>query len=376
LRVDKIIVITGPAGSGDDATSMTSVVAISPADAWAAGSAGDDRGNGPGFVEHWTGGSWRPARLPSAVARYWNDAGGGNADDLIAASSAANIWVFAGDGKFIRRSGGHWTSGRVPGATSIGSRLAYITTVDVLSRSDVWIFGTVSRGSGLHFVPYAAHFNGHTWAAQPFPGTGEIAGVGVVSARDMWAVTGPTSDSIDTGRPSVAHWNGSSWRAVAVPPPALPSGSGWTAIVASSDHAVWLAGGGAAPLSDSGGPPERLARWNGGPAWSATTLPPAASRSGFQILSLVPDGTGGVLALDTYDSALDSATADRPGYIPISQACSLIFHYSGGKWSQPSWLQTSGSPCLADLAKVPHRATVWAVGGGSDGIIALTGPTP
>src|ERR1700722_14038824 len=93
LRVDKVIVITGPAGSGDDATSMTSVVAISPADAWAAGSAGDDRGNGPGFVERWTAGSWRPVRLPSAVARHWNDAGGGNADDLIAASSAANIWV-------------------------------------------------------------------------------------------------------------------------------------------------------------------------------------------------------------------------------------------------------------------------------------------
>ncbi len=211
-RVDKVIVITGPAGSGDDATSMTSVVAISPADAWAAGSAGDDRGNGPGFVERWAGRSWQRVRLPSAVAQYWNDAGGGNADDLIAASSAVSIWVFAGDGKFIRRSGGHWTTGRAPGAMSIGSRLVYISTVDVLSRSDVWIFGTISRGSGLHYVPYAAHFNGHAWAAQPFPGTGEIAGVSVVSARDMWAVTGPTSDTIDAGTPSVVHWNGSSWR--------------------------------------------------------------------------------------------------------------------------------------------------------------------
>ncbi len=364
-RVYDVVPVAG------NVAELTSVAVVSPADAWAVGDSFDDVGTGPAILLHWTGKAWSRVKLPAKVAAFWNNNGGGQAVDVIGASSATDVWAFDGGGGFIHLSSQGWTYGTVPGTAGGFLRMLTVSVVKAFSATDVWIFGCISTGD--HFavaIPYADHFNGRKWVRTAFPGSGGVAGVSAISARDMWAVAGPTSGSTGVGTASVLQWNGASWRPVKVQPPKLAKGAGWTAIDARSNGDVWVAGGGASQTGATTRVPERVYHWTG-KRWSATALPARASAASFNMISLVPDGSG-MWGLDSI-----VITPMGGGPLPLVQPCSTIWHFTGTKWTGPTVLSDSGA-CLYQLASVPGGKSTWAVGTSSatDGLIALNGAVP
>jgi hypothetical protein len=361
---DVIPVSAGPVAE------LTSVAVVNSADAWAVGDSFNDVGTGPAILLHWTGKAWSHVKLPAKVAAFWNTNGGGEAVDVVGASSAHNVWAFDGGGGFIHLGSHGWSSGTVPGTADGFLRTLTVSVVKAFSATDVWIFGGISTGD--HFadaIPYAAHFNGRTWTRTAFPGSGGVAGVSAISARDMWAVAGPTKASTGVGTARVLRWNGTSWRRVAVQPPKLPKGAGWTAIDARSNRDVWVAGGGAAPSGVGAGTAEHVYRWNGR-RWSVKPLPARASARSFSMVSLVPDGSG----LWGLDSIV--ITPMEGGPTPLVTPCSTIWHFTGTRWTGPTVLRDSGA-CLYQLASVAGGKSTWAVGtSADDGLIALAGRVP
>jgi hypothetical protein len=360
---------------GQNVAELTSIAVVSAGDAWAAGDAFNNVGTGPGVIEHWTGRAWNGVKLPRRVAASWNANGGGLAQDVIGASSASNVWVFDGGGGFVHLSRHGWSYGMVPGTADLGVRMVTVTAVEVFSPTDVWIFGCAS--SGIRYrqnVPYADHFNGAKWARADFPGHGGIAAVSALSARDIWAVAGPTPGSLGTGTPRVLRWNGSRWRAVGVQPVALPTGAGWTTIYARSDRDVWVAGGGRSPLplgGNIGATPERVEHWTG-KRWLVTALPARASAEDmFSMVSFAADGSG-LWGLDTI-----VITPNGGGPTPLVGPCTLIWHFTGARWAGPTVLNDRGA-CMYQLAGVMGSRSTWAVGtsGDDDLAIALSGPVP
>jgi hypothetical protein len=378
-RVVKTITVTGPNGY---ATELTSVAAASPGDAWAVGGAQTESGSGPALLEHWDGGSWHSQALPASVARFWNHYGGSTSQDLVAASSAGNVWAFGNTGDYIRLSGRHWSDGKIPGASITAAREVLFTAVQAFSRKNVWVFGSIEDApDSPRSHPYASQYNGHTWVRRSFPGTGSVVAVSSLSSRNMWAVAG-TAINGDAGAPAVLRWNGTAWAPVTVQPPPLPSGASWTTIEARSSTNVWIAGGGERP-DQLGSTVQEVAHWTGGPAWTVTTIPAKAVPAGFDIVSIVPDGASGLWGLDSLIAGLGeySAVPARPGSgaarrLASFQGCSLLWHVVGTAWTGPTAMHDYA--CLADLARVPDRASVWGVGSTryADGLIALTGPKP
>jgi hypothetical protein len=347
---------------------LTSVAAVSANDAWAVGDSFDDVGTGPAILLHWTGKSWNHPKLPARVASFWNANGGGEAVDVVGASSSHSVWAFDGGGGFIHLSSRGWTTGTVPGTNGGYLFSVTVSAVKVFSPTDVWIFGGISEG--IHFavdIPYAAHFNGKKWVRTAVPGSGEVAGVSATSEADMWAVVGPTSASTGVGKASVLRWTGKRWRPVKVQPPKLPRGAGWTAIYAGSDRDVWVAGGGTSPSRPGTGSPERMYHWTG-KRWSAIALPARASAKSFNTVSLAPDGSG----LWGLDSIV--ITPMQGGPAPIVTPCSMIWHLTRTRWSGPADLKGA---CLYQFASVTGGKSTWAVGTYySNGLIALAGPAP
>jgi hypothetical protein len=348
---------------------LTSVVVVSANDAWAVGDSFDDVGTGPAIVLHWTGKNWSHVKLPAKVAAFWNANGGGEAVDVVGASSARSVWAFDGGGGFIHLSSRGWTSGMVPGTDDGYLRTVTVSTVKVFSSSDVWIFGGISEGD--HFtvaIPYAAHFNGQKWVRTAVAGSGGVAGVSAISEADMWAVTGPTSASSGVGTASLLRWTGKRWRPVKVQPPKLPRGAGWTAIYAGSNRDVWVAGGGSSTSRPGTRTRERIYLWTGR-RWSVIVLPARASANGFNMVSLAPDGSG-MWGLDSI-----VITPMQGGPTPIVTPCSMIWHLTRTNWAGPTVL--SDSACLYQFASVPNRNSTWAVGTSlSNDLIALAGPVP
>jgi hypothetical protein len=360
----------------DRVVLLTGIAAPAANDAWASGISATTSGKSPlEVIEHWSGRSWRPVSLPSAVARAWATPAG--AFQVIGASSSTNVWAFsefpaskAENATYLRLSGRRWTTGSLPNSSVRSGHVLLVNSVEVFSSSNVWAFGgrlTVSSDQAAA-APYAAHFNGHRWSAVTVPGAGEITSVSAVTSSNMWAVTGTSAVGADFGAggsgqaSTVLHWTGSKWQIAPVQPSGLPSGANLTAITAARDNQLAIAGD---VMTSSNASSSGFAYQFNGTAWGTRAALPKFGAGG-EVASLAPNGHGGLWALSTN---LDSSR-------------SQLWQYSGGKWSSPASPKFGNPLCeLMALAPVSGGKSVWAAAtAGTDktphGVIALEGPTP
>ncbi len=357
--------IAGTFGALHGQAALTSISAPSALDAWATGFTVQPAGLGvAAMIRHWTGKAWQDIRLPAGLARTWNNAAPILAQ--IGASSASNVWVFNGimngPARYLRLNGTHWTAGTLPGGGGEDGPAVLITAAKVFSPSNVWAFGmTESFGSQGTTSPYAAHFDGKSWATLPVPGQGAITSVSAVSASDMWAVVGSvTTQRIAPGAmPAVLQWAAQSgWRRAPVQPK-LPRGAQLSSVMAARGGAVWV--GGEAENSLHGTTP-LAATWTGS-AWTVTELPIAASSARWGIAELAANGDGlwAVIAAQNADGH-------------------QLWHLMGTKWSKASpgfgWHVWQ----IGQLAAIPGTHSMWAAGairyGATvDAMVALDGPT-
>jgi hypothetical protein len=378
---------------------QTGVDAVSAKDAWEVGFSGKDSGNSaPQFnLRHWTGKAWRTVTLPARTAKAW-------AKDAafltqVGASSARNVWVVdAVSGAYLRLNGTRWSTGRLPGGGPSSESFLVITAVKVFSASNVWAFGESDSISSDDAAPYAAHYNGKRWSTVSVPapasGSGVIAAVAAVSSASIWAVeqTQP-SGGVTPGLeplPVVLHWTPATGWQDAAQQPALVAGDNLSSVAAEPDGDIWI--GGSATNRKKGTSP-LAAEWNG-TAWSAPRLLGAASSADWEIGSMAPDGSGGLWAVATADSAdiagaaATARSVTAAGRIATARSAAAsssepqhLYHLQHATWSRVlpgfgkrQWL-------LEALALVPRSHSVWAVGAlqagsAADGLIAIDGPTP
>ncbi|MGO8956540.1 MAG: hypothetical protein ACLQFR_04090 [Streptosporangiaceae bacterium] len=343
---------------------LTSVNAPSGQDAWATGFTVDPTGLGvSAMIRHWTGKTWQAVPLPRGVARSWNN----DAPILaqIVASSPANAWVFNGIGtgpaRYLRFNGNHWTTGTLPGGGRHGDAVL-ITSAKVFGPADVWAFGrTETFGPAGTTSPYAAHFDGKSWATVPVPGQGAITAVSSISPAHMWAVVGSiTTQRISPGAiPAVLQWTArSAWRPVPVQPK-LPRGAQLSSVLGFRGGRILVSGEAENSLH---GTTPLAATWNGS-AWTVTELPITASWSRWGLAELAANGDGiwGVVAADN---------------VPGQQ----LWHLMRTRWAKVSpgfgWHVWQ----LGQLTAIPGTHSLWAAGairyGGTvDAMVALDGPT-
>ena len=349
-----------PHGQAD----LTSISAPSAADAWVTGFTVQPTEFGvSALIRHWNGQTWQAVPLPASVARTWNSVSPVLAQ--IGASSATNVWVMngilSGVPRYLRFDGKHWSTGTLPGGAGNGRQVVLITSAQVFSPTDVWAFGMMQRYAPQGWQsPYAAHFNGKSWAIVPVPGQGAITSVSAISPDDFWAVIGcVTTQRIATfAKPAVLQWTArSGWRAAPVQPK-LPYGSGLSSVAAERGGALWV--GGEAPNSGDGTTP-LSAIWNK-KTWTVSRLPIAASWDQWALAGLAANGRGGVWGV----AAAENVAGQQ------------LWHLVGTTWTKVSpgfgWHVWQ----LGGLAPIPGSPSLWAAGairyrGAVHAMVALKG---
>jgi hypothetical protein len=302
-------------GVSRNASGYSAVVVVAKNDAWAFGGTNPGGPSTPTAV-HWDGAHWQASPLPAGLNGFIVAA---------AASSASNVWA-VGDGYALRWNGIRWSVAKT------WNNNPEITSVAVISRDDVWVFGSSSFINGQANLG-TWHYDGHRWA--PVAGAAGIYRASAVSENNIWAITaGPRGGS-------VVHYNGTAFANVPTADAVLRD-TQLNDILAVSRHNVWLSG--TTPVNAADGHLV-LAHWNGR-CWRRFVAPwPVQQAERF-----ATDGGGGV-------------------WIPVvtggGGSATWILHLSrDGEWTRTEITAARGSGVgVGDLALVPGTTTLWGTGG-------------
>ena len=117
-----------------------------------------------------------------------------------------------------------------------------LDAVAALSPSDQWSVGTWDQYPEA-YIPHtlAEHSSGNQWTRFPSPNLAapldsSLFGIDAISAKDIWAVGGPTI--VQPYHGLVEHWNGTSWSIV---PAAAPPGV-FYGVAAAGPRDIWAVG--------------------------------------------------------------------------------------------------------------------------------------
>jgi hypothetical protein len=336
---------------------MTTVISPGPANAWALGFAQLSREPSFPISWHWGG-------------RHWSDVGPtvGVKDSgfaCAASSSATNVWAFTGQGGHLGNPPGnaaafrlsirpsfHWVAQK----TLSAGTARYVTGCDVLSPTDVWVFGGETAGLGAGVGTW--HHTRSGWARLS-TGSLVIFRASVISADDIWAAAADVSTP--NPRPVLARWNGTSWTedssiGSALPTPTNTIRVSIDAIKALSDRNVWVEAQVSNGFRITGAV---IVHWNGS-KWSR--VKPA--NPGYYLPNAVSDGHGGWWSVP----------------YPASGVTRYLLHEAGGHWTRfptPVPLDTYG----LSLAHVPHSramlaASTYSRAGRATGVVLAFGALP
>lgn len=214
-----------PSPSNDTAINfLTSVVALSPTNAYAAGyhapapTTSNPTPKDETLILHWDGTSWAQIVSPNP-----NLANGSNNQLFgLTAVSATDIWTVGFTGDFntgfapltLHFDGTSWNV--IAAVTpSTGVTGDYFAAVSAVASNDVWAVGQ-SRGNSTHHI--IEHWDGSQWTKffftfSPFVSTNfdALYAVSAAASNFVWAV------GEIAGTPLIVQWNGTAWNEVAAP---------------------------------------------------------------------------------------------------------------------------------------------------------------
>jgi hypothetical protein len=215
--------VTVPEPAGQEAT-LSGVDDLSPDNAWAVGTSG-----GLTLIEHWNGTAWSIVPSPNPATGIPGD---GDMLTSISGTGSDNLWGAGWDTNeatgrismlFEHWNGTKWTAVTTP--TPGGVALA----ITAISKDDVWAVGD----AGLPTTGAAAHWNGTTWSAVPTPrltglsrsGQNRLTGVSADGAADVQA-SGYADDPGHNFRvPYVLNWTGTKFVMTKIPNPRTKAGN-------------------------------------------------------------------------------------------------------------------------------------------------------
>ncbi len=311
-----------------DPNEVGDIVAPGSRDAWMA----DLRPDQAVVVHHWNGTRWHIVRAPSAMSSVEGV--------VIAASSAANAWIFTYARPAVAApyavawhwSGSDWRQTRLLAGTTILAATAS-------SPADAWAFGDLDSGSGS-LESYVLHYNGQHWRRVTVPVL--ASSVSSLAADDLWIV-GQTDASLRTSPPSwaMANWTGASWHVVPLPRVTRAKGLALSqpGILALSPSSIWVD----FQLTRDGADDGAVFLHYNGNSWTQIPVP---HWSATWHSNMTPDGRGGFwIAISTLRSY------------------SEMYDYRNGHWSGPDVLSKAGHYTVINAtATRPGTTQAWAVG--------------
>jgi hypothetical protein len=317
--------VVATVASSQGRSSLITVAATGPRDAWAAGAVYPARGRARPLAEHWTGRSWSVSTLPKGVS---------GTITIVRGSSPGNVWAFdendlAKTETALRWSGRRWTVAKQWPA----SARMLLADALVFGRDNVWVF---SRQQAT-----AERYNGHTWSEKmgPLPPATTFMSVTAASADDIWIMATTRSSN---GYTSYAiNGNGANnWFIGGFPGfPAAPSPGPITYIYTLSATDIWAVGG-----SNWGSGPVPIAAHYDGKSWT----PFEWTRLDFILTAALPDGSGGLWVTTGWAST---------GIPPH------LLHYAGGAFTPVSLPRIHGQYVdVTALTAIPRSSSAWAVG--------------
>jgi hypothetical protein len=176
-------------------------------DVWAVGEVGADVVENVTLVEQWAGASWTV--IPSA-----NAGTGSNQLNDVSALATDDIWavgVFNGSSLTL-----HWDGAFFSIVTSPNLEFGVpLEGVVAVASDDVWAVGSSGDPSSIDSSTVTMHWDGAGWTIVPSPNPGgarvdHLSAVDGVASNDVWAV-GHYYDRNLFSRTLILHWNGASW---------------------------------------------------------------------------------------------------------------------------------------------------------------------
>jgi hypothetical protein len=209
-----------PSPNPGTSSDLRAVAAIAPNDVWAVGQYSTASAY-HSLAMHWNGASWTVFPMPTSAMLYG-----------ITALAANNVWA-VGEQVILHWDGASWSS--IPfQEQQTGTRYS-LRSISATSTSDIWAVGFREWGyfSGYLDAPVSYHWNGSSWSLVPNLGTTYeyFWGVTAIAPNDVWAVG-------DNGQ--TQHWNGAAWSRVAAPYP--DQGGRFYGVAAVSTGDVWAMG--------------------------------------------------------------------------------------------------------------------------------------
>lgn len=201
-----------------DQNSLSSVTAISPADAWAVGEHSAGSNPPQTLIEHWNGTKWAIVPSPNPLNASPDHLNG------VAAISPADIFAVGDLGDvaeptqtmIFRWQGIKWRNVPSPGNPSAVESLSAVSAV---SASHAWAVGSFESQTDSPNLTLILRWNGSKWrnVRAPFPRGADLdslVSVAAPSAKAAWAV-GATEGGPHQG-PLLLHWNGTRWAIAAI----------------------------------------------------------------------------------------------------------------------------------------------------------------
>jgi hypothetical protein len=327
--------------------TLTSVVAFSACDVWAAGDQGTHS-----LVVHWNGRGWTLVR---SGVMHWDY---GGQPVTIGGTSDRDIWLVTvnADGKAVVE---HWNGARfsqVHLPLPAGTKGEQLNGVSAVSPTDAWVAGYYAPAAG-GTATLVEHWNGRAWSvtasANPFTpsefGTGPDDFLYGVSARRdgaAWAV-GTYFNGVTDGQSTLTeHWNGQAWTWVKSPDAAR--NNQLSAVSSDSPSDAWAVG------FKNGLPNQALVEhWNG-TAWQVVTFPDPGR-----------DGKNRPASMLTGVSALSPADVWVCGSYPVKggQVRTLLAHWNGTSWQQVATPASVKVTNVLNAISATGADDVWSVGG-------------
>ncbi len=303
--------------------TLSSVVALSPDDAWAGGFTIGPTGFAPVML-HWNGRAWAKVRVPT-TSRI----------DQLSATGPKDVWAMT-DGQPLHWNGTRWATVTLAAAPNMdqGGSLA------ADGPHDAWYLGGTYDPETGNAENLLEEWNGRAWKMLPLPDAladgGGLAGIAADGPDDVW-VAGATA----TGALVLAHWNGHTWTIV----PAPSSGFSYTylsALVVAGPKDAWLAGWGETGGKGGADRVSLILHWNG-KKWALTPTP-----AGDGELDDIAVGADGPWAVgDTYHESGVPYTA-------------YALRWTGTTWTKVT-VPTAGDASFNAAAAIPGGG-LWAVG--------------
>jgi len=149
-------------GLGADRSGLDAVLTVGPGEAWATGgkSANREAPTRP-LLERWDGSKWRTVDAPNTgPSTQWFAIGRIPGSGLMAVGSTSPSTTRSTTRPLVeRRHGdGSWSRASVPAPDT---RMAYLTSVAAISRSNIWAVGPTNG------TPLILHWNGSVWRLVP-----------------------------------------------------------------------------------------------------------------------------------------------------------------------------------------------------------------